>query len=154
MAVGRLRVGPLLALPTLLLGVVGCSSGPGTFDLELQPSEITIAASVGVVAEKADVNVLVKCGTNRSRFVFVLAVEGVPNDVTVILPLGSDAAGVNCGSGDPPPAVMMVEVGQVDPGTYQITLIGRNFKQNDLLLEEPGVERRATLTLNVTIPAQ
>ena len=106
------------------------------------------------MAERADVNVLVKCGTNRSRFVFVLAVEGVPNDVIVILPLGSDAAGVNCGSGDPPPAVMMLEVGPVDPGTYQITLIGRNFKQNDILLEEPGVERRATLTLNVTLPAQ
>lgn len=49
---------------------------------------------------------------------------------------------------------MMLEVGQADPGTYQITLIGRNFKKNDLLLAEPGVERRATLTLNVTIPAQ
>ncbi len=154
MAVGRLRLGPLLALPKLLLGVVGCSSGPGTFDLELQPSEITIAASVSSVTEKGDVNVLVKCGTNRSRFVFVLSVEGVPANVTVILPLGSDAAGVNCGSGDPPPAMMMLEVGQADPGTYQITFIGRNFKQSDLLLEEPGVERRATLTLNVTIPVQ
>jgi len=154
MAVGRLRLGPLLALPTLLLGVVGCSSGPGTFDLELQPSEITIAASVGLVTEKGDVDVLVKCGTNRSRFVFVLSVEGVPANVAVILPLGSDAAGVNCGSGDPPPAAMTLEVGQADPGTYQITFIGRNFKQSGILLEEPGVERRATLTLNVTIPAQ
>ncbi len=154
MAVGLLRLGPLLALPTLLLGVAGCSSGPGTFDLELQPSEITIAASGGLVTEQADVNVLVRCGTNRSRFVFVLAVEGVPDNVTVTLPPGSDAAGVNCGSGDPPAAVMMLEVGQADPGTYQIILIGRNFKQADIFLEEPGVERRATLTLNVTIPAQ
>ncbi len=154
MAVERLRLGLLLALPTLLLGVVGCSSGPGTFELELQPSEITIAASEGLVAEEADVNVLVKCGTNRSTFVFVLTVEGVPDNVTVTLPLGSDGGGVNCGSGDPPPAPMMLEVGQADPGTYQITLIGRNFKQSDILLEEPGVERRATLTLNVTIPVQ
>lgn len=154
MAVGRLILGRLLALPMLLLGVVGCSSGPGTFDLELQPSEITIAASVGLVAEKGEVDVLVKCGSNRSRFVFVLSVEGVPDNVTVTLPLGSDAAGVNCGSGDPPPAPMTLEVGQADPGTYQITLTGRNFKQSDIFLEEPGVVRRATLTLTVTIPAQ
>ena len=154
MAVGRLRLGPLPALPTLLLGVVGCSSGPGTFDLELQPSELTIAASVGLETERGDVDVLVKCGTNRSRFVFVLSVEGVPDNVTVVLPPGSNASGINCGSGDPPPAPMMLEVGQADPGTYQITLIGRNFKQSDILLEEPGVVRRVTLTLNVTIPAQ
>lgn len=93
MAVGRLRLGPLLALPTLLWGVVGCSSGPGTFDLELQPSEITIAASGGLVTEQADVNVLAKCGTNRSTFIFVLAVEGVPDNVTVTLPPGSDGGG-------------------------------------------------------------
>lgn len=154
MAVGQLRLGRLLALPTLLLGVVGCSSGPGTFDLELQPSDITIAASTGGVTGRGEVDVLVKCGSNRSRFVFVLSVEGVPDNVTVLLPPGSNAAGVNCGSGDPPPAPMMLDVSEADPGTYQITLIGRNFKQSDVLLEEPGVVRRATLTLTVTIPAQ
>ena len=105
-----------LALASLLFGAAGCGGGPGTFELVLDPAAITIPAgtldTAGAVAPGiGDVNVLIQCGTNKNLFVIVLALAGVPDDVQMVLPPGSQGSSVNCESGDPPPGILRIEVG-------------------------------------------
>ena len=84
-----------LALAWLLLGAAGCGGGPGTFELVLDPAAITIPPgtldSAGAVAPGiGDIDVLIRCGTNKNLFVIVLALAGVPDES--ILPFGSAPA--------------------------------------------------------------
>ncbi len=143
-----------LALGLLLLGAAGCGGGPGTFELVLDPAAITIPPgtldSAGAVAPGiGDIDVLIRCGTNKNLFVIVLALAGVPDDVQMLLPPGSQGSSVNCESGDPPPAILRIEVGLQAPGVYPVSLRARNFARSDFSLTEPITERIATLTLTV-----
>jgi hypothetical protein len=126
--------------------------------MEIDPSEITIpSASLDldgdVIVEHAQVNVLILCGENTGHFVITIAIDGIPDDVNITLP-GATGSGVNCESGDPPAAVMFIDVFEASPGTYTITLTAQNFDQSDFVLAEPATTRQATLTMIITPPAQ
>lgn len=133
-----------------------CSSGPGMFGLEIDPSEVTLpSASVdgdgNVLYERETVDVLIDCLDN-SEFLLVLTITGVPDEVEIDLPPGSLGSAI-CGDIEPIPAPMDIVVGQADPGTYEMTLTGTNYSRKDISLVEPGFQVSATLTLTVT-PAQ
>jgi hypothetical protein len=131
------------AVSVLFLAAWGCgSSDPGSFDLELSQSSLDVPLD-----DTGDVLVLIRCGTNTKRFIVQVTVEGAPSGLTIQVPAPGT---VNCKNGDPSGSPMSVTPDGVGIGTYDVTVVGINYNQDDLLLVEPGVRREVAFTVNVT----